>query len=146
MRRFEESQDEDFKQSVKLGEDNSECLHQMRSWCKHVEIERTSGGLYAQMTGLPIASHSVACPKVQGKTESLNLRWIFSNFLVQHCASCPHHTPNGDPSWGQEIIDKHRQEVQEREQTDKAEAERISKLRSELRSKSSEASPHTDET
>ena len=144
MRRFEESQDDDFKRYMKLGEDNAECLRQMESWCTHVEIERTSEGLYAQMTGLPIASYSVACPKVEGKTESMNLRWIFSDFLVQHCAACPHHTPKGDPSWGQEIIDKHREEGREREQADKEEADRISKLCSELRSKSRDISAETE--
>ena len=143
MRRFEESQDDDLRQYVELGEDNAECLRRMQSWCKHVEIERTSEGLYAQMTGLPIASHSIACPKVEGKTESMNLRSIFSDFLVQHCATCPHHAPNGDLSWGQDIIDKHRGDIQEREQADKEEADRISKLRSELRSKSKDISAET---
>ena len=129
---------------MKTGEDNAECLRQMRSWCKHVEIERTSEGLYAQMMGLPIASHSVACPKVEGKMESMNLRWIFSDFLVKHCATCPFHTPNGDTVWGQEIIDKHREEVHEREQADKEEADRISNLRSELRSESRDISAETE--
>ena len=144
MRRLEESHDSDFRRSIKIGEDNAECLRQMQRWCKHVEIERTSEGLYAQMTGLPIASHSVACPKVEGKTESMNLRWIFSDFLVQNCATCPHHAPNGDLSWGNGIIDEHRKRVQQREQEDKDEADRISKLRSELRSKSRDISSETE--
>ncbi|MYC13562.1 MAG: hypothetical protein F4Y39_07520 [Gemmatimonadetes bacterium] len=143
MRRFDESHDNEFAETVKLGEDNAECLRQMQSWCKHVEIERTSEGLYAQMTGLPIAGHSVACPKVEDKSESMNLRWIFSDFLVENCATCPHHIPNGDPSWGQEIIDKHREEAHKREQEDKKEADRIFKLRSELRSKSRDISAET---
>ena len=144
MRRSEESQDSDFNRSVKLGEDNAECLSQMQRWCKHVEIERTSEGLYAQMTGLPIASHSIGCPKIEGQLESMNLRWIFSDFLVQHCATCPHHAPNGDTSWGQEIIDNHREEVREREQAAKEEAERISKLRSELRLESRDIGAEAD--
>ena len=143
MRRFDESHDNEFAETVKLGEDNAECLRQMQSWCKHVEIEQTSAGLYAEITGLPIGMHSVACPKVEGRTESMNLRWIFSNFLVGNCAACPHHTPNGDPSWGQEIIDKHRKEAHKCEQADKKEADRISKLRSELRSKSRDISTET---
>ena len=143
MRRFDESLDNDFAETVKLGEDNAECLRQMQSWCKHVELEPTSAGLYAQMTGLPIGMHSVACPKVEGKTESMNLRRIFSNFLVENCAACPHHTPNGDTSWGQEIIDKHREDVYKREQTEKKEADRKSKLRSGLRSKSRDISAET---
>ncbi len=144
MRRFEESQKSDFEQSVKLGEDNAECLRQMRRWCKHVEIERVSEGLYAQITGLPIASHSVGCPQVVGGSQSMNLHWIFSDFLVQHCADCLHHAPNGDTSWGQEIIDSHREEIQKREQVAKEEADRISRLRSDLRSKSKDISAEAE--
>ena len=144
MRRLDESQDSDFKRYVKIGEDNAECLSQMRRWCKHVEIERTSEGLYAQMTGLPIASHSLGCPKIEGKSESMNLHWIFSEFLVQHCATCPHHAPNGDTSWGQEIIAHHQAEVREREQAAEEEADRISKLRSELRLESRDIGAEAD--
>jgi hypothetical protein len=136
MRRFEESQKSDFERYVKLGYDNAECLRQMRSWCKHAEINRVSGGLYAQITGLPIASHSISCPYVEGESQSMNLRWIFSDFLVQNCAGCPHHTPNGNTSWGQKIIDDHREETQKREQVTKEKADRISQLRSDLRLKS----------
>ena len=86
MRRFEESQRSDFERYVKLGYENAECLRQMRSWCKHAEINRVSEGLYAQITGLPIASHSMSCPYVEGRSQTMNLRWIFSDFLVQNCA------------------------------------------------------------
>ena len=144
MRRLEESQDEDFMRAVKIGEENAACLIQMQKWCKHVEIERTSQGLYAQFTGLPIASHSVACPKVEGKADSMNLRWIFSDFLVEHCATCPHHAPNGDTSWGSEIIDGRRKEAQERQHAEEEEACRVSRLREELRSKSRGISAETE--
>ncbi len=144
MRRSEESQDEDFMRAVKIGEENAECLIQMQKWCKHVEIERTSQGLYAQFTGLPIASHSVACPKVEGKAESMNLHWIFSDFLVEHCAACPHHAPNGDISWGSAIIDRRRKEAQERQHAEEEEACRVSRLREELRSISRSISAETE--
>ncbi len=136
MRRFEESQSNDFERKVKLGLDNAECLRQMQGWCKHVEIDRVSEGLYAQITGLPIASHSIGCRYVAGGSESMNLRWIFSDFLVQHCANCSYHEPNGNTSWGQTIIDDHRMEIQKREQATKQEADRISQLRTDLRTKS----------
>ena len=144
MHRSEDSQDGDFMRAVKIGEENANCLTQMRNWCKHVEIERTSEGLYAQFTGLPIASHSVACPKVEGKAESMNLRWIFSDFLVKHCATCPHHAPNGDTSWGSGIIDRRRKEAQERQQAKEEEACRVSRLREDLRSKSRGISAETE--
>ena len=144
MRPSEESQDDDFMRAVKIGEENAECLHGMHRWCKLVEIERTSEGLYAQITGLPIASHSVACPKVEGKAESMNLRWIFSDFLVEHCATCPHHAPNGDTSWGSDIIDRRRKETQERQHAEEEEACRVSRLREELRSISRGLSANTE--
>lgn len=143
MRRFDESHDNEFAETVKLGEDNAECLRQMQSWCKHVELESTSAGLYAEITGLPIGMYSVACPKVEGKTASMHFRRIFSDFLVKNCAACPHHTPNGDTLWGQEIIDKHREDVYKREPAEKKEADRRSKLRSGLRSKSRDISAET---
>lgn len=138
MRRFEESQKSDFERSVKLGHDNAEYLRQMRGWCKHVEINRVSEGLYAQITGLPIASHRIGCPYVEGEAESMNLRWIISDFLVEKCANCLCHDPNGNTSWGQKIIDDHREETLKHEQEIMEETNRISQLRSYLRSKSKE--------
>ena len=136
-RRFDESQGNDLNQAIKLGEDNAECISQMRSWCKYVEIERT-------IEGLLIATHRIGCPKVEDMYESMNLHSIFSDFLVEHCATCPHHAPNGDTSWGQEIIDKHRIAAQEHTQAAETEAERISRLRSDLREKSKEISSESE--
>src|SRR6266542_1253941 len=144
MRRFEESQRSDFERYVKLGHDNAECLRPMRSWCKHAEINRVSEGLYAQITGLPIASHSIGCPYVEGGSQSMNLSWIFSDFLVQNCTGCPHHTPNGNTSWAQKIIDDHREEIQKHERVTKEKADRISQLRSDLRSKSRDISTEAE--
>lgn len=135
MRRFEENQDKDFERAVKIGKENAECIRQMERWCKHVEITQTTEGLYAQISGLPYASHSISCPKTEGKMESMNLRWIFSDFLVEYCSTCPHHTPNGDTTWGQDIISTRQEEARKREQAAKVESDRISHLRSELRTK-----------
>ena len=106
MLRNEESGEKQFQRYVELGRDNATCISGMRRWCRHVELEPAASGLYAEVTGLPIGAHSVACPYVNGKTESMNVRWIVSDFLAQHCTGCPHHSPNGDVSWGQQIIDE----------------------------------------
>jgi len=140
MQRHKESQKNNFDQYVKLGEENAEFLRQMSYWCKHVEINRVSGGLYAEITGLPIASHGIGCPYVEGVSQSLNLRWIFSDFLVQHCSCCLHHIPNGNTSWGQKIIDDYRENIHKREQVAKENADRISQLRSDLRLKTKKIS------
>lgn len=135
MRRFEESFEGEFKQAIEIGQDNAICLSQMARWCKHVELEPTSQGLYGQITELPIGSYSVACPKVSTKLESSRLRGIVSDFLTKNCAGCPHHTPNGDISWGQEIIETRRRELEQRERAARKEVERITELRAELRSR-----------
>ncbi|XCN71113.1 MAG: hypothetical protein Q3M24_12375 [Candidatus Electrothrix aestuarii] len=66
----------------------------------------------------------------------MNLRWIFSDFLVQHCADCLHHTSNGDTSWGSKIIHDYREKELKRAQNIEKEQARITQLRSELRSQS----------
>ncbi len=140
MRRFEENQDKDFERALKIGRENAECIRQMERWCKHVEIRQTTEGLYAQISGLPYARHSISCPKIEGKMESMNLRWTFSDFLVENCSACPHHTPNGDTTWGQDIIRTRQEEARKHEQAAKEESDRIATLRSELRRKSQDIS------
>jgi hypothetical protein len=133
MRRFDESEKHKFEQRIKLGEDNAECIRQMERWCKHVEIKRVTEGLYAQVTGLPIASHSIGCQYVQGGLQGMDLRWIFSDFLVQHCSACTHHSPNGNTAWADKIIHDYQKESQKHQEAAGEEADRISRLRSDLR-------------
>ena len=133
MLRYEESREGQFHRYVELGRDNQTCISSMRKWCKNVEVEPISSGLYAEFTGLPIGSHAVSCPFVTGKTESMNVRWIVSDFLTQHCAGCPHHSSNGDDSWGQEVINEHlAKEERAQRQVDETNT-RIQELRAELR-------------
>lgn len=144
MRRLDKSENSRFESSVRLGEDNAECLRHMHLWCRHVEIKPETSGLYAQMTGLPIGSYSIGCRYVQGGYSAMNLRWIFSDFLAQSCASCPHHSPNGNTSWGQKIIETYREDKRKHEQNAKEEAARISQLLANLRSKSQDISTKTE--
>ena len=136
MLRDEESRERQFHRYVELGRDNLECIAGMQRWCKHVELEPTSRGLYAEITGLPIASHTIGCPYVEGKTGGMNLRWIVSDFLIEHCTGCPHHSPNGDDSWGQGIIDEHTTQLEHTQQFADETNLRIRQLRAELRDKS----------
>lgn len=144
MRRREESEEKYFEDAMKLGEDNAECLRYMHQWCKQVEIKPESSGLYAQMTGLPIGSYSIGCPYVHGEFSAMNLRWIFSDFLTQHCSNCPHHKPNGNISWGQKIIDSYQENKKKQEQSTKDEADRISLYLNNLRILSQNISAITD--
>ena len=132
MRRFDESMENDFERMMNLGKENAKCISGMHRWCKHFEIEQTSAGLYAQMSGLPIGSHRIGCPQAYG-SESMNLPWICSDFLVDHCHGCEQHTPNGDTSWAQKIIDKRREGAEKREQELRDRQEKIDLLRCEMR-------------
>ena len=142
MLRNDESRDRQFGRYVELGRDNQTCIAGMSRWCKHVELEPTASGLYAELTRLPIGSYSVACPYVKGKTESMNVRWIVSDFLAQNCIGCPHHSPNGDISWGQQIIDEHVAQAERVRSMSEETDRRIQQLRAELREKAARLSEH----
>ena len=134
MKRFEESSKHDYDRRVKLGKKNAECIKNMRLWCKHFQIEQTSSGLYAEMSGLPIGSHKIECPHAFG-SESMNLPRICEEFLVENCDKCEHHAPNGEISWARDIIDKRHDYAQKQAQESQDRQEKIEKLRTSLQKK-----------
>ena len=138
MLRYEESMDGRFRGYELLGKDNLICISGIRRWCKNAEIEPTAWGLYAEATGLPIGPHAISCPHVSGKVESMNVRWIVSDFLVEHCAGCPHHSPNGDDSWGREIIDERLAQAERDTRLADERALRVRELRAGLRNRSAD--------
>ena len=144
MRRFEESQQSDYERSVRIGRDNADCIEKMHGWCEHFRITRTSFGLYAEMSGLPIASHKIGCPFVQGESESMNVRWLVSDFLVQHCDGCPHHSPAGDHSWGLTVIESRNESKRKAEEAQKEQESRVRRLREQLRDHSKDIGDEAD--
>jgi len=85
------------------------------------------------MTGLPIASHQIGCQFVESGSQAMNLSWICSDFLVEHCAQCPHHSPNGDSGWGAGVITQRRESAEKRERQARQRQEHIESLRTNLR-------------
>src|SRR5690348_8594201 len=77
-----------------LGRKNVETLAAARGWCKHLQIEMTSCGLLAQMSGLPIGSHDVTCPHAERGLGGMNLPMILPEFVIQNCRGCTEHSPN----------------------------------------------------
>ena len=144
MGRFEEGLESHIEESMRIGRDNAECKRHMEEWCQHVEIRPESVGELAMVYELPIGLYSLECPKIESKASSSVFRSTFGEFLEQHCANCPHHAPNGDISWGQEIIELRQKEAQESEQAANEEVDRISQLRSELRVQSQEINSETE--
>jgi hypothetical protein len=121
---------------IELGSQNQKCLDGMRAWCKHVEIVRESEGLYAQMSGLPIATHSISCPNAHGKFSSMNLLWVFSDFLRDHCNGCTYHSPSASAAWGNSILQAQREDQATSEQKQAEETARITALRADLANRS----------
>ena len=144
MLRYEESMEGRLREDIEIGRDNATYISGMERWCKNVELEGMSRGLHAEITGLPIGTHTIACPYVGGKVGGSVLRWIIPDFLVEHCAGCPHHTPNGDPSWGQDIIDNHLRDVEESRRQTEETKQRASQLRSELHRQSRQLTARAD--
>ena len=138
MLRYNESMDERFRAYEQLGRDNLICISGIRRWCKNAEVEPTAWGLAAESTGLPIGSHALSCPHVSRRVESMNVRGIVSDFLVEHCAGCPHHSPNGDASWGRKIIDEHIAQTERAKRLADERALRVQELRAELRNRSAD--------
>ena len=135
MGRHDESFQQDYERSIRLGESNLECIRGMQRWCEHIQIEPRASGLFAQMSGLPSGSHRLSCPYSDKVTESANLRWITSSFLIEACDGCPHHSPNGDDSWGAQILSEHKTVEQKRQTEEERRRAEITRVRNELRTK-----------
>lgn len=142
------SEEREFERSVRLGEANREIIAKSRAWCSHLSIEMESAGLIAEMTGLPVGSHVVSCRHAAGKTGDMNLPWALPHFVSEACPGCPHHTPNGSTTWGEEVIQlAQRAKTEATEQRTRAET-RLKELREQLRGtpRSAKASVGVTET
>ena len=66
MGRSEENLESRIEESLRIGRDNAEYKRKMEEWCQHVEIRPTAVGELAVISGLPIGSHRIECPKTEG--------------------------------------------------------------------------------
>ncbi|MCP4549166.1 MAG: hypothetical protein GY835_22155 [bacterium] len=74
------------------------------AWCSHLRLELTSGGLVAAQTGLPSGMVELSCQHAKQPYGTGRLSWGLPDFLWNECRGCPHHNPNGDTSWGEEVL------------------------------------------
>lgn len=144
MRRYRESSERDYEHAIHLGKDNARCIAELRRWCKHFRIKQQSGGLYAEMSGLPIGLHEMECPHVEGSFYSSNIRALCTEFLFENCNGCPHHEPNGDAAWGRQIIAQQEERRRAREAEVARRQTEITRLRAELRAESQEIGQHVE--
>lgn len=141
MNRREESSEEEFARMVALGERNLRCIEGMRAWCGKARIERTHQGIYAAITGLPIAGHRLTCPEAHG-SESMNFACITEEFLSQNCRNCQVREPNGSEDWARNELARISQQEEVQRTHEIAEITRIKNLQARL-VKESEAIQNT---
>lgn len=133
MDKFEESFERKNHEAFQLGRENVEILQQATNWCKHFRADMQSAGLLAQMSGLPIGLIEISCPYAVLSSAGMNLPSIVPSFIIENCAGCLHHEPNGDALWGEEIIENHERQVQEYEQAEQVRQEQLRAVRKRLR-------------
>jgi hypothetical protein len=121
-RRREEAR---IAESYDLGRRNVETLAAARGWCKHLQVEMTSYGVLAEMSGLPIGSHDVGCPHAEHGLSGMNLPMNLPHFVVENCWGCPMRAPNGDTKWGDRVVAEHAARV---EQADERSAQHAAQL------------------
>ncbi|MBW4679177.1 MAG: hypothetical protein KME19_03545 [Microcoleus vaginatus WJT46-NPBG5] len=133
MGKFEESLERQNAEALDLGMENAKILQQATNWCKHFRAEMQSAGLLAQMSGLPIGLVEISCQYAELSSAGMNLPSIVPSFIIENCAGCPDHEPNGDVSWGEAIIEKHERQFKEHKQTEQVRQEQLRAVRERLR-------------
>ncbi len=140
------SEERHIAEMTELGVANRSTLEKAQNWCKHLSVQMESAGMLAHMTGLPIGSHNVSCQHAVGGIGGMNLPWILPDFVAGHCKDCPHHAPNGDQSWGLEIIRDAQKAIAEAAERQLIADQRVEELRSRLSSLPRQAKPKADIT
>lgn len=120
LSKFDESHQREFTRAIEIGQENAEYIENAQNWCKHFRIKMVSAGLFAQMSELPIGSHSISCQYAEGCTESINLPWIIPDFIVEHCSNCAYHEPNGNDLWGKTIVEDRQKQNKSRKKQNKS--------------------------
>jgi hypothetical protein len=123
--------DQIFSQGLEIGEANQRLLPRVKAWCRHIDVQMTSSGVLAQMTGLPVGHLKVVCPHGITLSESAHLSWEVSEFIPRNCVGCAHHEEISPDNYGREVL-------AEKERRDQEEADAAAQ-RKELSAQSYEA-------
>jgi hypothetical protein len=126
--KLDERHEQEYARYEKIGRENIEYVNKATKWCKKLKLKMVSGGLYAEMTGLPIGGHRLECDYATDAVESMNVKWITTDFIAKCCYDCKFHESNGNDAWGQAIIEEAQQKartLQEQEQRRQAYAKQV---------------------
>ena len=112
--------DQIFSQGLEIGEANQRLLPRVKAWCRHLDVQMTSSGMLAQMTGLLIGHLKVVCPHGITLSESAHLSWEAREFITRNCVGCAYHQEISPKNYGREVLAENaRREREEAEAADR---------------------------
>src|SRR6266849_1181404 len=100
------SREKRIEDAFKIGEANAALVPRLQRWCEHLQIEQTSAGILAEMSGLPIGLLQITCPHASKGLQAMDLREVAAYFVSQNCRGCPHHKELHPDNVGREILRK----------------------------------------
>ncbi len=113
-------EDDELQKLREIGERNRVTLSLLRNWCEHAEVvSESSGGLFQEMTGLPIAMSRVTCrhERAMGSI-SMHLDQNALSFHDRNCIDCDRRIPVGFPNLSHLIGERDRGRAQESQAAD----------------------------
>ncbi len=125
--------------AVDAGLENAEFIEKGEAWCSHLRMALTSGGLVAAQTGLPSGMVELTCQHAKSSHGSGRLSRGLPDFLWNECRGCPHHNPNGDTSWGEEVLREKEEGEVRAEQLREEQEEKLAATRAVLRDTAEQA-------
>ena len=99
------NQRKEFEDAVRIGENNAAFAPRIERWCSHLKVEFLGGGLWAQMTKLPIGRMAIDCPHAKASSmQSMHLASVAAYFVNENCVGCPHHEELNPDNAGRDIL------------------------------------------
>src|ERR1700730_18363192 len=97
----------EFQRYVEIGRRNQITLTLLENWCAHAKVVAESGGgMFQQVTGLPIAMCRVTCVHERARSStSMHLDRNALDFHDRNCVGCGHRKPVNLPNLS-ELVDE----------------------------------------
>lgn len=97
--------EKEFEEAIANGHRNRDAIQRILNWCSHARVRCEARGMLAEMTGLPIGSHSIHCDFASD--DSTSFYWEMSMAAVDYhdrnCATCSHRKPVRLPNISEDV-------------------------------------------
>lgn len=93
-----------IKKLTQIGTENEKILPDVKAWCRHLEVQQTSYGLFVEMTGLLAGRLQVQCPHGVVVGESHFLKKEAKDFILKNCIGCSYHQEQSPRNFGRLVL------------------------------------------